>query len=280
MRPRRRPGEVPPPPNAESINIDGMVGPPVYHIPMPPPTRVVPVAGGEWIIGTASPPMNPEQFAAWCAARRKKPGLDPNRRLMPVAVDIKPLPRWARVAFAARCSRRVLPLFRHFWPSAPVDRVRAIATAVEFAEQAAATLAVSCERAREVTRAAERAAHGSRSRGASSVAACCGAAARVAPSTRPLGVAHGPQLAYELLVRVATLSTARIVTAPARDLDRLSCLAVEQKWNDDTPVPPQVFGPMWDREPPPWWRDDVLAKLPPELETKNPDPADTESGPR
>lgn len=70
MRPKRRPGEVTPPPNAESVNIDGVAGPPAYHIPMPPPTRVVPVAGGEWVIGVASPPMNPEQFAAWRETRR------------------------------------------------------------------------------------------------------------------------------------------------------------------------------------------------------------------
>jgi hypothetical protein len=77
--------------------------------------------------------------------------------------------------------------------------------------------------------------------------------------------------ALSLLTRVATLGTASIVTAPARDLDRLTRLAKEQNWMDDTPVPPEVFRPMWDRDPPPWWRDDVLEGLPDANETKKPE---------
>lgn len=39
-----------------------------------------------------------------------------NPPVLPTEEEIALLPRWARVAFAARCARRVLPLYLHFWP--------------------------------------------------------------------------------------------------------------------------------------------------------------------
>lgn len=72
MIPKRRRRNVPPASGGTVENVDGVAGPPVYHGPMPPNvTRVVPVPGGEWIIGEAGPPMNPEQAAAWREARWK-----------------------------------------------------------------------------------------------------------------------------------------------------------------------------------------------------------------
>ena len=39
--------------------------------------------------------------------------------------DLDKLPRWAIVAFAARCARRVQPLFTALWPVAPQEHVHA-----------------------------------------------------------------------------------------------------------------------------------------------------------
>jgi hypothetical protein len=38
-----------------------------------------------------------------------------------------------------------------------------------------------------------------------------------------------------------------------RDFVRLKRLARKQKWTDDTPVPPDVFGPMWPEGVAPYW---------------------------
>jgi hypothetical protein len=38
-----------------------------------------------------------------------------------------------------------------------------------------------------------------------------------------------------------------------RDFVRLKRLAKEHKWTDDTPVPPDVFGPMWPEGVEPYW---------------------------
>ncbi len=57
---------------------------------------------------------------------------------VPIEKEIAALPRWARVAFAARCARRVQPLFQAFWPEAPPEHVAAVDTAITLAERAAA----------------------------------------------------------------------------------------------------------------------------------------------
>jgi hypothetical protein len=47
------------------------------------------------------------------------------------------LPHWARVVFAARCARAVLPLFARHWPGAPAKHSRSIQLAIDLAEQSA-----------------------------------------------------------------------------------------------------------------------------------------------
>jgi Domain of unknown function (DUF4375) len=48
------------------------------------------------------------------------------------------LPHWKRVAFAARCARRVFPLLTRFWPDIPGNYPRSVLRAIELAEQSAA----------------------------------------------------------------------------------------------------------------------------------------------
>ncbi|MBP3960802.1 hypothetical protein J8F10_36740 [Gemmata sp. G18] len=57
------------------------------------------------------------------------------------------------------------------------------------------------------------------------------------------------------------MGTVGHLAAPARAFDRLTRLAEKEKWTDDTPVPPTVFGPMWEGAPPDWWTDNILSDL-------------------
>jgi hypothetical protein len=50
-------------------------------------------------------------------------------------VDPQRLPHWVRVDFAARCARRVQPLFAGAWPQATSDRVAAVERAITLAER-------------------------------------------------------------------------------------------------------------------------------------------------
>jgi hypothetical protein len=52
--------------------------------------------------------------------------------------SLEHLPHWARVAFAARCGRRVLPLFHANWPDPPAKRLNGVVNALELAERSAA----------------------------------------------------------------------------------------------------------------------------------------------
>src|SRR5580658_9954003 len=51
---------------------------------------------------------------------------------------MRALPRWARVAFAAKCGRRILPLLRRFWTNSDQEALTSFEKAVVLAEQSAA----------------------------------------------------------------------------------------------------------------------------------------------
>ena len=65
--------------------------------------------------------------------------------------------------------------------------------------------------------------------------------------------------AARLLFESATIDTP--LTAQLRcirrDFARLKRLAREQKWTDDTPVPPDVFGPLWPPGVAPHWAEET-----------------------
>jgi hypothetical protein len=51
-----------------------------------------------------------------------------------------------------------------------------------------------------------------------------------------------------------------------RDFIRLKRLVLEQKWTDDTPVPPDVFGPLWPQGIAPYWAVKAVESTPPAVE--------------
>lgn len=72
-------------------------------------------------------------------------------------------------------------------------------------------------------------------------------AARAGASTEPAaGPVEAVRAAARAVLETATTGTpvGRILRRFRRDFDRLARLAKEQNWTDDTPVPPDVFGPL------------------------------------
>ena len=69
-----------------------------------------------------------DRWSTALAARRSK---------LPTTEELAALPRWARVAFAARCAGRVKRRFLGAWPEAPPEDVSAVERAVALAERAA-----------------------------------------------------------------------------------------------------------------------------------------------
>ncbi len=182
---------------------------------------------------------------------------------VPTVEEIRKLPRWARVAFAARCARRVLPLFRHFWPTAPSAHIRAVSNAVSIAEHAAATRATRATCAAAVADADAAAAAAYDTGDDTTAADVAFAAAAAAAATRATTVADA--VADEDANAAAT-TAADAAYAAAADEDARKLIRADLKtilnecasggWGDNAPVPPTVFGPMWPNGVPQGWPEE------------------------
>lgn len=179
-----------------------------------------------------------------------------NPPVLPTEDEIAKLPRWARVAFAARCARRVLPLFligRPFpherwyssqdpqWSLSQAER-SAAAGASQVTSQSGYFEAAS--HIYQDENPADAAAHNSAN-------AAAYAAADAGDNSRPLRAFF----AMNYAARAAQGNT-RLLADCRRDFDLLARLASTYGWTDDTPVPPEVFGPLWPEGKPAGWPDD------------------------
>lgn len=165
-----------------------------------------------------------------------------NPPVLPTEDEIAKLPRWARVAFAARCARRVFALYTQY-RNEPHDGRMDLWNAMDSAETSAA-LARSTMTGRAwaidvmMTTTNEHA------------AAIAGSAANAA------GSIDGDGLADMNVVVVAAEEYADLRPHIRRDFDLLARLALAYDCTDDTPVPPEVFGPLWPEGKPAGWPDD------------------------
>lgn len=202
----------------------------------------------------------------------------PERPLRPVWGAIWQLPRWARVAFAARCARLVLPERQAGQPEG--EGSQAVVTAEHTAARGevgseAADAALLAAQALSVPSAGSLAAYPSVfARHAGGVAVYHAVyAAHIAahPAGNPNEIAEHAMGAAAIAARVfaeaqgRATETVRALASPGEELARLVRLAREQGWTDATPVPPTVFGPVWNVSPA-------------AMETPDPDPAPAESG--
>jgi hypothetical protein len=146
---------------------------------------------------------------------------------LPTKVEIAQLPRWARVAFAARCARRALSFFHQDWPDAPKMQVELVTEAIESAERAAefaeSTFTFESYGAAKAAYAA-----GQHGRAGYAARAARSAAASVHNETAPEAIAYAAHAG-------ASIDSIRM------DYDRLLHLANLNGWTDDTPVPDSVF---------------------------------------
>ncbi|MBN9118825.1 MAG: hypothetical protein J0I06_06645 [Planctomycetes bacterium] len=181
---------------------------------------------------------------------------------VPTEEEIRELPLWARVAFAARCARRVLPRFEHFWTKAPKHHLEALSKAVRFAEHAAQT-AKAPHNAEEVAHAADlvriafvtdpiyRECHDNIALAAyaarNAVYAVSDVARAVTLATRAdvacvldRDVTHSAHFAVSDAAKAAT--DEKLIR---HDFETIYSLAWANGWTDATPVPPSVFDPLW-----------------------------------
>jgi hypothetical protein len=179
------------------------------------------------------------------------------------------LPRWAAVALACRCARRIQPLFAAGWPRVTTQRAARVDRAIQAAESAAAKGGTAIiprsagNSANSVVHQASEAEEKGQAHSVASVAASAAtyaalAAAEKNVSTRSswisnaVGCGHvypaGPQLAKALDAEINC------------DLKRLLQAARQQGWTDETAVSLDFLGPLWAKGEPPVWHA-LLGKL-------------------
>jgi hypothetical protein len=180
---------------------------------------------------------------------------------VPTFNDIVELPYWARIAFAARCARRVQPIFSAAWPNAPQKWGTAVEQAISFAENAAgsgkanptiliyftfpnAYKAAEAAKTTKVTKAAKVA---------------------YAATYAALASSGSNEYAAELTAKVSQFAhnaNHSTLQEMQRDFDKLKIESNREKWTDNTPVSRDFFGPLWlkGKEPGPFGGDTPLLK--------------------
>lgn len=182
---------------------------------------------------------------------------------IPTEEEMAKLPRWARVAFAARCVRRVVDLLPELWPLISGDDVQSVEKSVGHAEEVARSAQPDLGLSNIFKLGVVDAAHhvAAKAKWQSEAAAAIALAAAGATYAAYTDSAHTDVLTRHVFETVTHTQFASAGLAPPtpvtdlirREFDHLMKLAEEQHWTDDTPVPPSVFGPLWPEGPPKDW---------------------------
>lgn len=184
-----------------------------------------------------------------------------------VGVGSSRFPKWARVAFYARCARLVLPLWEHAWPDSPPEHRKAVEQAIRLAEVSAAKGkpvgdlktasgdAISAGGAAMVTQYGIKFEDGEPddppardpylALNVANAAAKAVDLARGAGDSESYGFVKG---AIEIAGRVDLMDQ---VQNEFRLLRRFVRVA---GWGDRTPVSPEVFEPGYEPVKKPWWK--------------------------
>ncbi|MBC7783694.1 MAG: hypothetical protein H7144_07625 [Burkholderiales bacterium] len=195
--------------------------------------------------------------------------------------NLSTLPSLARAAFAARCGRRVLPIFQDVSIyQSDLDSLHSVMKVLEFAERVSSSGVDQGDAVVSVLAAAQIFNTGTEEVRASVAAAkaivAAGHTARIAQlipgikaeissgKKNPVALSDvdhtlftTAQDAAALSIRAAIMhnpdSSQLIEQAILFDVELLKLLARTENWTDTTLVPPECFGPLWpDSEPDNW----------------------------
>ncbi len=177
---------------------------------------------------------------------------------LPTPDQISALPRWARIAFAAHCARRVLTLCQTPGAWLSDKQIAAIERAVQMTEDAAAHAEQPSPDARAVAAraacaASEYATNAAAARAGYAAAYAAYAYAYAGESDCYIGsAAEYAAFAYAIGYAYIPRAGSDIAQAMQHDLNHLAMVAEEQNWDDGTPVSPDFFGRLWPHGEPRW----------------------------
>ena len=184
--------------------------------------------------------------------------------LVPSSVEVREIPAFARVAFAARCARRVEPLFKAAWPRAPELHMESVRQAIVLAESIPRNVSFSFRSS--VVRAGKAAADAAKSAAkinGKTAAKAAEAAARAAQTAARANVF------WDFITASSASSASKAGKAAADaakefadirnvirdDFRQLKTATDREGWSNNTLVSPEFFGPMWVGGAPKKWPD-------------------------
>ncbi len=178
------------------------------------------------------------------------------------------LKRCARIALAARCSRRVQPLFASAWPGAPKQHLRAVDNAITLAEYTAAypvqadalaahtVFAAANSNADDARAANDAFAAANDANAPANAANAAFAAANAANTALAANDANAAANAALAAFAAANATFAAANAVGRRDYELLLAVQELEEWTDETPVPPEFFGPLWPQSEPEGWPEE------------------------
>lgn len=199
---------------------------------------------------------------------------------IPTPNEIATLPRWVKVAFAARCARRIQMLFRVVCPDAPIEEIKAIERAISTAEKPPKIYAESAKAANVVYSISEKYHEkewSTRSRFKTIyldeidsayiitaaingiVSGIADAAARAAHSAYdPNQVEDAINVVESVIIGInkfdiENLPSVKIISGIRRDFELIYEASNSGNWTNDTQVAPDFFGPLWTEGEEPDW---------------------------
>jgi hypothetical protein len=189
-----------------------------------------------------------DRLTGWCHGSQH---IRTTRTGLPTEEEIAKLPRWARVAFAARNARRMMPFFKFTWPNSTPRQQAQIVRAVILAEWSAQHAFSVFEEALVFD--------GMMMHVGDYASQTAGVALMVAGKVTDA-------IDQAKMIREAThcmkmaLDPYYIIRA---DFDRVREVAIKNGWTDADSVAPDVFGPLWPDGPPLGWPEllDELSML-------------------
>jgi hypothetical protein len=196
----------------------------------------------------------------------------------PTRKEIEQLPRWARVAFAARCARRVLPLYKHYCPEVAEYDIKSVTGAAAVAERSAALAAdataeiVNTTNTHEFEDAADAAdwAETAADYGIGVSMNPTASGSYEAGNAAAFAAHAASQAARQSAANAGAYAASRTVAHAARagegfslapfirgNYETLVNCAKAQAWTAATAVAPEVFGPLWPDGPPEGWPEET-----------------------
>lgn len=159
---------------------------------------------------------------------------------IPTEVEIRQLPRWARVAFAARCARLAQPFYPEVLPPVSQKHLQAIDDALRIVEHASAVnyALASFIASAELLFSTATAEFTQREINNTPLAAVEYA---VSTARFAAAAADGADASAASFAADSSVVSIEVATAIRRDFDHLLSLSRELRWTDSTPVPPSVF---------------------------------------